>query len=238
MSPPDRPCAAEASGHRVGLKFCIMYYKKPKVIRVNTYFDGQNLFKQAEKAFSYKFPNYDPIQLSEYVVSEIEDAILYGINFYTGIHDPQNCPSYLEKQAIFWNQFWANKLAILGNKGVNIFTKPLKYRREGTRRGRKYDINEKGIDVKIAIDIIEHAEHGRFDHAIIFSTDSDLIPAIDKVKRIRGERNIYIEISSAFIYSPDIGLERGIEGINWIKISRNIYDKCIDPNDYRVPFPT
>lgn len=56
-------------------------------------------------------------------------------------------------------------------------------------------IREKGIDVKLATDLIVGAVDNRYDTAIIISSDSDLIPAIDWV-RIRSHKKVeYIGFS-------------------------------------------
>lgn len=46
---------------------------------------------------------------------------------------------------------------------------------------------EKGIDVKIAIDIIEKALGGEYDACILLSGDSDFIPALELVKKKKKE---------------------------------------------------
>lgn len=48
---------------------------------------------------------------------------------------------------------------------------------------------EKGIDVKLATDLIVGAIDGKYDEAVIVSSDSDLIPAIDWVRH-RGRKKI------------------------------------------------
>ena len=54
---------------------------------------------------------------------------------------------------------------------------------------------EKGIDVKLATDLIVGAVDNKFDTAIIVSSDSDLIPAIDWVRH-RGRKKVeYIGFS-------------------------------------------
>lgn len=54
---------------------------------------------------------------------------------------------------------------------------------------------EKGIDVKLATDLIVGAVDDRYDTAIVISSDSDLVPAIDWV-RMKGKKKIeYIGFS-------------------------------------------
>jgi len=208
--------------------------ERPQVIRVNTYFDSQNLFLSAKKAFGYKKPDFDPIKLSEYVVSQVDNAKLYDVYVYTGIHDPRKCPENLKNNAIYWNRYWANKLGILGNKGVKIFTRYLIYQKldKIVRNKRIFKPNEKGIDVKIALDILQHASYGLYDLAIIFSTDSDLLPAIEEIKKLRDYREVWLDVNCAYIYCPEKGLERGLPNIDWLRITKQIYDNCRDETDY------
>ncbi|HBB02766.1 MAG: hypothetical protein US89_C0009G0052 [Candidatus Peregrinibacteria bacterium GW2011_GWF2_38_29] len=51
---------------------------------------------------------------------------------------------------------------------------------------------EKGVDVRIAIDLVEGAYENRYDKAILISSDGDLAPAIEMVKR----KNKAVEIVS------------------------------------------
>lgn len=67
---------------------------------------------------------------------------------------------------------------------------PLSYKRQGLHwRGR-----EKGVDVRIAIDLLRLAQKGLHDVAIVLSEDSDLNEAIRGVYELRDyERWIAVE---------------------------------------------
>lgn len=58
--------------------------EEPKVKRVVSFIDGQNLFYAVKKAYGYKFPNYDPKLLSEKICSD-RHWKLKGVHFYTGV---------------------------------------------------------------------------------------------------------------------------------------------------------
>lgn len=73
-------------------------------------------------------------------------------------------------------------------------------------RGRiVYDhkIREKGVDVKIAIDLVIGAVENEYDTAVIVSSDTDLIPAIKYVIS-RGKKVEY----AGFAERPSLGLAR------------------------------
>jgi len=54
---------------------------------------------------------------------------------------------------------------------------------------------EKGIDVKIATDLIAGAIDNKYDTAIIVSSDTDLIPALDWIRNRQGKKVEYIGFS-------------------------------------------
>ena len=56
-------------------------------------------------------------------------------------------------------------------------------------------MREKGIDVKIATDLLVGAFDDKYDTAIIVSSDSDLVPAIDWVRNRRKKKVEYIGFS-------------------------------------------
>ena len=48
---------------------------------------------------------------------------------------------------------------------------------------------EKGVDVRIAIDVIRMAHHQEYDVALIFSQDQDLSEVADEVKSISRQQS-------------------------------------------------
>jgi len=192
---------------------------KPTLCRVHTFFDGQNLFRQAEEAFGYNYPNYDPIALSEEVTKLSPDRVLEKIHFYTGVHDAVRNP--------FWHHFWNSKLNKLRRHGVRTIQRVLKYA-PATNRGR-----EKGIDVRIALDLVRLARRKEYDVAVIFSQDQDLVEAVNEVKAISAELAHWIRLECAFPVGPKTTNRRGINGTQWIQIDKALYDRCLDPTDYR-----
>lgn len=61
--------------------------------------------------------------------------------------------------------------------------------------------HEKGVDVKIAVDLLVGAYENLYDTAILISSDTDLIPAIEKVRAL-GKKVEYI----GFSHKPSLGL--------------------------------
>ena len=202
--------------------------KEPALIRAVSFFDGQNLFHSAKQAFGYTFPNYDPVALSK-VICDARGWNLSGVRFYTGIPDAADKP--------FWNHFWVAKGAQMGREGVSIFTRPLRYRNhqvklpDGTTHSF-LDGDEKGIDVRLALDVIRLAHRQELDVAILFCRDQDLSEVADEIRVIAQEQGRWIKVVSAYPYSPAVKF-RGIDKTDWFKIDRATYDACIDKRDYR-----
>jgi len=202
---------------------------EPLVRRAVAFFDGQNLFHAAKRAFGYPYPNYDVSKLAERVARKHGWA-LAEVRFYTGVPDVEDNPR--------WNAFWVAKLAHMGRLGVRVFSRPLRYRTRSIRLAdgsvRAFlDGEEKGIDVRIAIDVIRLAHRSLFDVALIFSQDQDLSEVAQEIRQIAHEQARWIKIASAFPSSPVLSNRRGIEKTDWIRIDRTTYDSCLDLRDYR-----
>jgi uncharacterized LabA/DUF88 family protein len=207
--------------------------RPPAQIRAVTFFDGQNLFHSAKAAFGYTYPNYDPLALSSTVCTS-KGWHLAETRFYTGVPDAAD--------NAFWNHFWVAKGAQMGREGIHVYTRPLRYRNKQVRLpdGSVHtflDGDEKGIDVRIALDVIRLAHENRFDVALLFCRDQDLSEVAEEIRLISHERNRWIKIASAYPYSPAVRHVRGINKTDWIPIDRATYDACIDARDYRPKKP-
>jgi uncharacterized LabA/DUF88 family protein len=202
---------------------------EPAVKRAIAFFDGQNLYHAARHAFGYTFPNYDPVALAT-TVAAARGWSLTEVRFYTGVPDREDDP--------FWNQFWTNKLVGLGRRGVKVYSRSLVYRnrvvrlRDGTEQSHLVG-EEKGIDVRLAIDIVGMAWQGMFDVALVFSQDQDLSEVAREIRDIARRQDRWIKIASAFPSSPVAPNRKGINWTDWIRIDRATYDACTDPRDYR-----
>lgn len=203
--------------------------EEPQVKRAYASIDGQNLFYAVKKAFGYAYPNYDPLALSQWLCHS-RGWFLGRTHFYTGVPDARDNQS--------WNRFWAAKLASMGKRGIVTFSRPLRYRhqtlrlKDGTTTTAPVG-REKGIDVRIALDVVRMARQREYDVALIFSQDQDLSEVADEVRRISMEQNRWIKVACAFPVSPTCDNIRGINNTDWIPIDREAYDNCLDPNDYR-----
>jgi uncharacterized LabA/DUF88 family protein len=202
---------------------------EPAIKRAVTFIDGQNLYRSAKEAFGYYYPNYDVQKLSK-AVCKSHGWDLAQVRFYTGVPD--------KSDHAMWNRFWVGKLAVMGKSGVEVFSRPLRYRNDSVKLpdGSTHTFlrgSEKGIDVRIALDIIRLAVRNEYDVAVVFSQDQDLSEVADEIRVIAKLRARWIRIACAYPVSPTSKNARGINHCEWIKIDRNIYDACLDPIDYR-----
>ena len=202
---------------------------EPPVKRASAFFDGQNLFYAVKQAFGYRWPNYDPLALARDVCAS-RGWDLQGTYFYTGLPNATDEP--------FWNHFWNAKLAVMGTRGIRTYWRHLKYRNQTVSLpggGSTVVLvgQEKGIDIRIALDVVRMARENTYDVAIIFSQDQDLSAVADEVKSISRQQGRWIRVACAFPSSPTYGNARGINNTDWVRFDRAAYDACLDPNDYR-----
>ena len=198
-----------------------MKFEVPSKKKTVTFFDCQNLFRSAKAIWGYHFPNFDPIKLSKSVVGNhsSDGWRLNGIRLYTGIH-----VSWVNRAlAHFWNE--KLKKHSQADSRVFVFTRPLRYNVSGVAR-------EKGIDIRIALDLIRMARLKQYDVAILFSQDADFSEVADEIRSLAKEQSRWIKIVSAFPFSPTSDKIFGVPKTDWIRIQKSEYDACIDISDY------
>ncbi|MGA3284032.1 MAG: NYN domain-containing protein [Verrucomicrobiota bacterium] len=204
-------------------------FAEPPIKRTVAFIDGQNLFYAARNAFGHTYPNYDVSALAT-AICQKQNWSLAQVRFYTGLPDAADDP--------VWNHFWTAKLAQMGRQGVHVFSRALRYRNQTVRLpdGQTHTFlvgQEKGVDVRLALDIVSLAYQKAYDVALIFSQDQDLSEVADEIRPIAKQQIRWIRIACAFPSSPASANRRGINGTDWIKIDRATYDACLDPRDYR-----
>jgi uncharacterized LabA/DUF88 family protein len=203
---------------------------EPAEKRAITFIDGQNLYHCAREAFGISHPNYDVRKLSE-MVCQAGGWSLRQVRFYTGYPSQRDDP--------FWGYFWQRKLLAISRQNVFKFARPLRYRTRQITSEAGDDVSvrvaeEKGIDVRIAIDLIRMALDDEYDVAIIFSQDQDLSEATDEIKKIARTTGRWIKVVCAYPIGPGTLNARGINGTDWFKISEDQYSACVDDTDYRM----
>lgn len=202
---------------------------EPNDKRAIAFIDGQNLYHSARAAFGYPHPNFDVETLAKKVCGS-KNWRLVQTRFYTGI------PTHEDNE--FWHRFWSSKLMVMRHRGIHVFSRSLQYRRKRVflPDGSSHvfmDGEEKGIDVRIAIDAIRAAHRGECDVLLVFSQDQDLSEVADEVRAISREQGRWIKVASAYPLSRTSRKSRGINKTDWVPFGKEVYDECLDRRDYR-----
>lgn len=203
---------------------------EPATKRAAVYIDGQNLFYAAKEAFGATYPDYDVKSLADKVCAD-KGFTPVLIRFYTGVPDAQDNPK--------WSAFWAKKLLGMSRDGVKVYSRPLKYRNKTVKLpdGKTHSFlsaSEKGVDIRIALDVIRMAISKEYDVAVILSQDQDFSEVADEVRLIGTEQDRWVKVASAYPSSPAYRNARGINRTDWIKIDRTTYQSCLDAYNYGI----
>jgi len=188
FNPPHRPAFWAAL---VGPIFMVTH-----AYRVAVFIDWQNVYKAARRAFGLgELPTehgvFSPYRLARILAAGNDrgpDGKLVRVEIHRGLPGPnQDKVGYSanRRQAQVW---------MAENPEIMIpMMRPLRYPREG---GPPV---EKGIDVRLALSAVEHALLDKCEVAIIFSHDTDLMPAIETISRITSPNHV----ETASWSSPD-----------------------------------
>ncbi len=203
--------------------------REPVTKRTVSFIDGQNLFRHAKDAFGHHHPNYDPIKLAE-AVCETKGWVSRKVHFYTGIPDYARDPQ--------WHGYWTRRLTSMKRAGVVVTARKLRYRIEQVRLadGTRHDVpaqREKGIDLRLGLDVVRMARNGDLDVAVIFSQDQDLAEVAREVRDISRTQGRWLKVVSAFPHGVQATSGRGINDTDWFRMDRDFYEACLDPRDYR-----
>ncbi len=187
--------------------------------RIVVFFDGQNVLRTAGEVFGFdrnKLWNYDPRKLVEATVASMETQLralnaphpriaIEEIRFYTGV------PTYERDRYV--RSYWDRVFNRFRNDGIVVVTRDLRYYKQGPPR-------EKGIDLRIGLDIGRIAATRRCDGILLFSQDTDLAEAIQEARdlqaRYTGQGRIYY--FCAFPRNADPATHHGISRMHWIPL--------------------
>jgi uncharacterized LabA/DUF88 family protein len=181
--------------------------KEPAIKRAMAFVDGQNLFYAVKNAFGYTFPNYDIAALAN-AICRRQDWQLREARFYTGFPSPEDSP--------VWSHFWRAKFTQLNREGVHVFSRVLRYHKQNVilTDGSRHTVvvgHEKGIDVRLAIDVIRRVQQEVFDVAVLFSQDQDLSELAAEIRAMAKMQGRWIKVVSAFPISQAVRNPRGID---------------------------
>lgn len=195
------------------------------------FFDAQNLFRHAKDAFGHIHPNFDP-KLLHNAVCAAHGWTPNLVRFYTGVPE--------QSRSLMWTGYWNNRVLALKRAGVHVTTRKLRYHEQTVSNpdGSTQlvtSVQEKGVDVRLALDIVKLARLKNFDVAVIYSQDQDLCEVVEEVREISKEQGRKIDLCCAFPSSATATSRRGIDKTQWFRMDQAFYDACLDHHDYRPP---
>ena len=150
--------------------------------KLAVFIDYQNAYRGARQALgatdtdNHVVGQFDPIQLARLIASRHPNykgsrlRKLVHVGIYRGMPSSSQSPtgySAARKQCARWQRSVGTD-----QPRVEVCTRPLDYRTGKPR--------EKGIDVVLALDLAFGAANGQFDVVVLFSGDSDLLPALER----------------------------------------------------------
>lgn len=142
--------------------------------RVAVFLDYENVHRTGHQLFAslgqQKYSTVvDPMKVSERLVAKRKFASeVSAVHVFRGRPVPAFQPkpaSANDIQATAWSM----------DERVSVVRRDLKYDKDGDN----VTAREKGIDVALAIALVDGSLHEDFDVAIVFSCDTDLLPAIE-----------------------------------------------------------
>lgn len=141
--------------------------------RVYIYIDGGNLYQSLVKNYGFHYPSFKLAKFCDYLIGDKREK--EGTRYYVGQikqypDNPKSIQLYDSQQKL---------LQKLKNEGIYSVLGRIQ------KIGDKYQ--EKGVDVRIGLDLLEGAYEDRYDTALVISSDGDLSPAFELVCR-KGKR--------------------------------------------------
>jgi uncharacterized LabA/DUF88 family protein len=189
--------------------------------RVVVFLDYQNVYRGARRTFHaaddlYWCGQVDPLRLARHIVADSPfDRELAQVRVYrgqpSGKFDPKGYGA-ARRQVAAWHT----------SPLVQTVTRPLRYPERWPHGSPPGDRpQEKGIDVALTLDFVVMALRGEYDVGVLFSTDTDLKPALEFVADLtnlngtpraevaawsgRGQHNKRLAIKTRNLYCHWIG---------------------------------
>ena len=196
--------------------------------RINVYIDFQNSYEAARSVFHTpgdlgRAGTFHPLALAKQLTKKSGfDRRLGEVRVYRGMPAHQHDPLTHEaasRQVERWRR-----------GGVTVVTRPLAYHQN--RRGGVSG-HEKGIDVSLAIDLLEDALDDVFDVAVVVSCDTDIAPAIERVLARTEKRIEVVGWRGPHGTSNRLGVEHKRLWAHWI--DEELYEHVKDGTNYLRP---
>lgn len=159
---------------------------------VTVFLDYQNVYHRARDAFCSRAASasegqVDPLALGLLLTERVPNRRLVGVRLYRGRPSgPRDPRSY----AAFRRQSAAQLSA--GRGLVTVVARSLRYPPGWPQQPAQ----EKGIDVALAVDLVMMVARDECDIAIVFSSDTDLLPALEAVIALKPGDPLCCEVAA------------------------------------------
>lgn len=168
------------------------------------YIDGENLRHYVKEVLREKNVSEKNATLLNVDLSKLLGRVLRGVRVSRKVYYSARLRQY--KETLAKSRELIQKQRVLKTKlekqGFDfVMSGNVRPQKVLVNRRPKIIFKEKGVDVRIAVDLVSTACDGRVKTAVICSSDSDLQPAIKEVKE-RGVKVIYL----GFEINPNKGL--------------------------------
>ena len=214
-----------------GLLFCAMPDD-----RIAVFIDYQNVYHRARDSFFYgadpapPIGHVYPLKVGELLCglgrSVDPGRVLASLRVYRSIPDLRSGAD-LERASKIQMSRW------MSTTGVKVCARPMNYLERTNKRGEvRWQGREKGIDVMLAVDLVDMARTDAYDTAVVFSADTDLLPALEAAVRM-GKR---IETATWLGPGENRGPLRIKERNLWNHyLEQSHFDQVRDDTDYLNP---
>lgn len=175
--------------------------------RVQVYMDGGNFYHLVLKKLKIASLDFSFDNFVNFLVGE-RDLNSIGKRYYVGtvreIQGDEYSKRAMSEQTRLFGKLdkghWQKKTSKLRTRleKIIIDQRTLDYKKlhkKGIKEIQFTRMREKGIDVKLAVDLMVGAIDDRYDTAIVISSDTDLAPAIDFVRHRFNKKIEYIGFS-------------------------------------------
>jgi uncharacterized LabA/DUF88 family protein len=215
--------------------------------RVMVFVDGQNLYKACKKIFDH--PLVHPHLLAQHLAGARSQNRI-ACRFYTGRPD-QNVPGERIKVRNL-----DRRLDGMRRMGVTVVTRKLRYHWDW---GHQQDLppshsgatpqtvmlrpwqrpQEKGIDLAIALDLIEFILTDSCDVAIVVSLDRDLAEIPRALRNLRQLMPHPVRLEAAVPVPAGLRYPKTLEGFHHThQITPEVFERVRDNTNYTVPEDT
>lgn len=164
--------------------------------RTIVYIDGFNLYYGVLKRH---YSRYKWLDFDAYFTRLLPKSNVVAIKYFTALVDPKRNPSGNARQKDYWKALGTLKLTriIPGRfKDKSVFCSVASCTNAGSREFLVPE--EKRTDVNIALEILDDAQQGAMDEVVLVSGDSDLAPALQKLRQRFSAIHISVYVPAAF----------------------------------------